>query len=71
MPRNVLDLIITKKLGEHIEITAGIKDILASKAKYAQFPKFIDKDGITHEREQVTKEFKTGQSISLTARYSF
>lgn len=71
MPRNVLDLIITKKLGDRIEITAGIKDILTSKAKYAQFPKFIDKDGTTHEREQVTKEFKTGQSISLTARYTF
>ncbi|MBK5721995.1 TonB-dependent receptor [Dysgonomonas sp. Marseille-P4677] len=71
MSRNVLDLIVTKKLGQHIEITAGIKDILASKAKYAQFPKFIDKEGNTHEREQVTKEFRTGQNISLTAKYSF
>lgn len=71
MPRNVLDLIITKKLGQHIEITAAIKDILAPKVKYAQFPKFIDKEGVTHEREQITKEFKTGQNISLAARYLF
>ncbi|SBV90493.1 TonB-dependent receptor [uncultured Dysgonomonas sp.] len=71
MPRNVLDLTITKKLGKHIELNAGIKDILATKAKYAQFPKFTDSDGNTHEREQITKEYKTGQNISLTARYTF
>lgn len=71
MPRNVLDLTVTKKLGKHFELNAGIKDILAAKAKYAQFPKFVDKDGNTQEREQITKEYKTGQNISLTARYSF
>jgi TonB-dependent receptor len=71
MPRNVLDLTVTKKLGKHFELNAGIKDILAVKAKYAQFPKFVDKDGNTQEREQITKEYRTGQNISLTARYSF
>lgn len=71
MPRNVIDFTLTKKLGKHFELNAGIKDILAAKIKYAQFPKFIDGDGNTHEREQVTKEFKPGQNMSLTARYTF
>lgn len=71
MPRSVVDFIITKKFGKHFELNAAVKDILAAKVKYAQFPKFIDADGNTQEREQITKEFKTGQNISLTARYSF
>ncbi|MDR1090427.1 MAG: TonB-dependent receptor, partial [Prevotella sp.] len=38
MPRNALDFAVTKKIGKHVEINTGIKDILASKVKYTQFP---------------------------------
>ncbi len=71
MPRNVLDFAVTKKFGKHIEINAGIKDILAAKVKYTQFPRFEDSNGNIHEREQVTKIYKSGRNISLTARYLF
>lgn len=71
MPRNVIDFIVTKKLGDHFEVNAGIKDILAPKVKYMQFPKYIDANGVTQEREQVTKEYKAGRNISVTARYTF
>lgn len=71
MPRNVLDFALTQKLGKHVEINAGIKDILAAKIKYTQFPKFEDNNGNIQKREQVTKEYKPGQNISLTARYLF
>ncbi len=71
MPRNVIDFMVTKKFGTHFELNAGIKDILAQKVKYKQFPKFIDENGNTQEREQTTKEYKPGQNITLTARYTF
>ncbi|MDR1091080.1 MAG: TonB-dependent receptor, partial [Prevotella sp.] len=71
MPRNALDFAVTKKFGKHIEINAGIKDILAAKVKYTQFPRFEDSDGNIQEREQVTKVYKPGRNISLTARYLF
>ncbi|MDH6308750.1 TonB-dependent receptor [Dysgonomonas sp. PFB1-18] len=71
MPRNVVDFMVTKKFGPHFELNAGIKDILAQKVKYKQFPKFIDENGNTQEREQTTKEYKPGRNITLTARYTF
>ncbi|MDR2955574.1 MAG: TonB-dependent receptor [Prevotella sp.] len=71
MPRNVIDFIISKKIGDHFEINAGIKDILAPKVTYKQFPKYIDKNGVTQEREQITKQYKAGRNISVTARYIF
>lgn len=71
MPRNTIDFSITKKLGKQFEINAGIKDILAQKVQFKQFPKFKDAEGNIHEREQVTKEFKPGRNISVTARLNF
>lgn len=71
MPRNTIDFSITKKLGKQFEINAGIKDILAQKVQFKQFPKFKDPEGNIHEREQVTKEFKPGRNISVTARLNF
>ncbi|GHV41106.1 outer membrane protein [Bacteroidia bacterium] len=71
MPRNALDFAVTKKFGKHIEINAGIKDILAEKVEYTQFPRFEDSNGSIQEREQVTKVYKPGRNISFTARYLF
>lgn len=71
MPRNMLDLAISKKWGTHFELSASIKDILAQKVTYKQFPKFVDSNNNTQEREQITKQYKTGQNIVLTAKYIF
>ncbi|SHF92201.1 TonB-dependent receptor [Dysgonomonas macrotermitis] len=71
MPRNTIDFSITKKFGKMWEINAGIKDILAQKVQFKQFPKFEDSEGNLQEREQVTKEFKPGRNISVTARLNF
>lgn len=71
MPRNVLDLAVSKKLGEHFELSASIKDILAHKVIYKQYPKFIDTNNNMQERKQITKQYKTGQNILLTAKYTF
>jgi len=71
MPRNTVDFSINKKIGKILELSAGIKDILAQKSVFKQFPKFRDAEGNLKEREQTTKELKPGQNITITARLTF
>lgn len=71
MPRNVLDFTVTKRIGKSIEIAASIKDILSQDIFYKQFPKFIDKEGVLHEREQITRQYNPGQNISISAKLNF
>lgn len=71
MPRNVIDFTISKKLGSNFEISFACKDILAQDMVYKQFPKFDDADGVRQEREQITKKYKVGQNLSISAKYSF
>lgn len=71
MPRSTIDFSVSKKLGKIVELSAGIKDILAQKVVFKQFPKFEDTAGNLHEREQITKEFKPGRNITVTAKFNF
>jgi TonB-dependent receptor len=64
MPRNELDFTINKSIGKRIEIRCSIKDILSESVIYKQFPKF-EKDGVIYEREQITRRYNPGQSVSL------
>ena len=64
MPRNSLDISVSKKLGKRVELRASLRDILAEDVVYKQFPKFI-KDGIMHEREQTTRRYNPGQSFTV------
>ncbi|MCD7973065.1 MAG: TonB-dependent receptor [Candidatus Azobacteroides sp.] len=71
MPRNVFDFTISKRFGDKFELSAAIKDILAQKIIYKQFPKFYDQEGNMQKREQITKEYETGQNISVAAKVIF
>jgi TonB-dependent receptor len=71
MPRNVLDLTISKKFGKMIEVNAGFRDILAQKVVFKQFPKFYDSNGNLQEREQTAKSFKPGQNNSVSVKMNF
>jgi outer membrane receptor protein involved in Fe transport len=64
MPRNALDFTISKSIGKSIEIRCSLKDILSENVVYKQFPQF-EKDGVVYEREQITRQYNPGQSISL------
>ena len=68
MPRHTLDFSFSYKLGENIELNAGIRDILASPFVYKQFPEFTDNDGKILKREQITKEYKPGQNFSVSLK---
>lgn len=70
MPRHVIDLSFSYKIGAHIELSAGIRDIMASPLVYKQFPEFIDDKGKIQKREQTNKEYKPGRNFSLTVKYN-
>lgn len=80
MPRHVIDLTISKKLGKHIEIKGGIKDILSQNVLYQQN---IDYDvdmanygdtnaSVKHfSRKQDIRKFKPGSLYSLGVTFNF
>ena len=70
MPRDVLDLSISKKFGTHWEIKANVRDLLAQKAYYKEFVTANLNSGGTKEVEQVTRCFKPGRNIGLTVTYN-
>jgi outer membrane receptor for ferrienterochelin and colicin len=68
IPRHAIDLSLNYKVGKYIELSAGVRDILAAPLVYKQFPEFIDNEGKTQKREQTTKEYRPGQSFSLSLK---
>ncbi|MDR1681768.1 MAG: TonB-dependent receptor [Candidatus Symbiothrix sp.] len=64
MPRNMLDLTISKSIGKNLEIRCSIKDILSEDVLFKQFPKY-EKNGVVYEREQTTRQYNPGQSLSV------
>lgn len=71
MPRNVVDLMITKSIGEHFQIKGGIQDILNQKVVEKQFLQYKNLAGETVKREQSTLEFNPGSIISLGVTVNF
>ena len=71
MPRDVLDFTISKKFGKHVELKANVRDILAQNVSYKQFADVVLQDGTSKEVEQVTKQYKPGRNIGLSAIVTF
>lgn len=71
MPRDVFDLTLSKRFGEHLEIKANVRDLLAQKVSYKQFAEVPSANGTTREVEQITRQYKPGRNFGLSATYSF
>ncbi len=72
MPRNSLDLSISKKFFDgHLEVKANIRDILGEKVCYKQFADVYYNDGSYRQVEQITREYKPGRNFGLSATYQF
>lgn len=71
MPRNVLDLTITKDIGKNLQIKAGIQDILNQKVVERQYVKYKNPEGATVNREQSTLEYNPGSLYSLGVVVNF
>lgn len=62
MPRNVIDLTVSKMIGERIEIKGGIKDLLNEKVEYMQSVNaMVDMNTYTEGTEDGYKEFNRTQ----------
>jgi len=65
MPRNAIDLTISKKLNDKMELGFGVKDLLNEPEQNKQFPLYND-GGTLVKREQITRSFYPGRNISLS-----
>ena len=76
MPRNVIDLNISKKIKEQLEIRLGIQDILNQPVRFSQD---FNRDGKigkdvtskTASADQDIRKFRRGSYFTLTAAYTF
>jgi hypothetical protein len=81
MPRNVLDLAVSKKIGGKFEIKAGIKDFFNEKVRLIQTVNTaVDMNEVTEgslngvkffKRDQITKSYNPGRYLSLGITYKF
>ena len=65
MPRNAIDLSVSKKFGK-LEVIAAIRDVLAEKVSFKQF----ENTG-NGEVQQITRQFKPGRSFNVNISYNF
>lgn len=71
MPRNSLDLSFSKKLGNYVELKAGVKDLLNSKIEYKQFLELTDAAGAKREVEQLVRSYRPGVTVNVGVSVKF
>ncbi len=71
LPRDVLDLVVSKKIGKKLELKLSGKDILNQSIIFKQYPRFVDSNGIIQERAQISRNFKPGANIYFGVQYTF
>ena len=64
MPRNILDIVFSKRFRNDFEIKVAANDILAETLYFKQCPEFTDADGIIKKREQITKSYSPGRTYT-------
>ena len=71
MPRNLLDLAVSKRLGDHWDLKLSVRDMLASKVYYNQIDEVTLTDGTTKTVTETTRSFRPGATILIGASYKF
>lgn len=71
MPRDVIDLSVSKMFGSHWEVKFNVRDLLAQTVYYKQFADVHYQDGSRKEVQQITRAFKPGRNFGLSAVYKF
>lgn len=66
LPRDLLDVTISKKIGERAMVKFKATDILNQKIVFRQYPKFMDGNGVVHDRVQTSKKFSPGSYFALS-----
>jgi hypothetical protein len=68
MPRNVLDLSVTKGLGSRLELKAGIQDLLNQPIRLVQDS---NRDGKINGVDESIQEFRRGSYSTIGLTYKF
>lgn len=71
MPRNMIDLSVSKRFGSHWLLKTGIRNLLAEKVYYKQFNTVTRRNGMKAEIEEITKSYRPGRSFNLSVGYRF
>ncbi len=71
MPRNSLDLSVSKKWGTHWEAKLSLRNILDDKVQFKQFADVTYADGTTKKVTQITREYDPGVNIGAQVVYNF
>lgn len=81
MPRNVIDLAVSKKINDHFEVKLGLKDLLNEKIEMIQTVdtkvNMSDLTGGTDtstkyfKRDQITKSYEPGRYFTMGITYKF
>lgn len=71
MPRNILDIVFSKRFRNDFEIKVAANDILAETLYFKQFPEFTDADGNIQKREQITKSYRPGRTFNISISKTF
>lgn len=68
MPRDAIDLSLSKRFGQHWELRLAVRDLLNQSVTYKQFAD-VEVDGRSKEVKQVTRRYKPGTNFALTLRF--
>ena len=71
MPRDVFDFSASKKFGDHLEVKLNVRDLLNEKVYYKQFAQVHYPNGSKAEKEEITRSYRPGMNIGLSAIYKF
>lgn len=71
MPRNTVDIVVSKKLGKVWELKINAKDLLNEREEFCLFPQFTDDNGRVHDRRETTKSFRPGRGFTLGVSAKF
>ncbi|MDR2810838.1 MAG: TonB-dependent receptor [Tannerellaceae bacterium] len=72
MPRHSVDFSLSQKIGSHLEIKAGIKDLFNARIEYKQF--LVLTDPATHRKrevEQLVRSFRPGMTANISLSLKF
>ena len=69
MPRNVLDLTITKGIGEHVDVRFGIQDLLNQKFLWLQDGN--ETGGLNRDNDQQRQYYQKGTYFTFGVSYEF
>lgn len=71
MPRDAIDLTVSKSWGQHLELRCHLRDLLGQKVSYKQFADVTYADGTVRQVEEMTRQYRPGRNIGFSLTYTF